>query len=211
VKLMKPRKLLRARRPLAAARRLAATLLHLVERWAAGWRRRHPALARHYPLADAAADCWLGLLRAAQLFDCRRQVRFKSYAYFWARTKMNRGAREAMPDMFPLSSFHTSLGSDWSDIPVEPSLSDAEVLEREQDIVEAVRLAMNRLRNRRHRRILEERLAGHSLREVASTIRMCCETVRIDEQEAHVELRQLLAPWQQELRDKKRSKHGRQG
>ena len=53
--------------------------------------RRNPLARQHYPRDDASADGFLGLLRAAELFDPKRGIRFSTYASYWIMQSLGRG------------------------------------------------------------------------------------------------------------------------
>lgn len=53
--------------------------------------RRNPLARRHYPKDDAYADGFIGLLRAAELYDPSQGTAFSTYASYWIMQSLDRG------------------------------------------------------------------------------------------------------------------------
>ncbi len=81
-----------ARRGPLERNELALTLSDRIPRWVRGWmRQRNINGDSRYRTEDAEADAWVGVLRAAEVWDETRDVPFANYAVFRVKDRLQRG------------------------------------------------------------------------------------------------------------------------
>lgn len=146
-----------------------------------------------YPMDMALSDGFLGLLRAAELYDPAHGGKFSTYAVGWIRQAMQTGYRKHHHLIRLPREKNTQpkfLRDSYTLHSIEERRSGQDV--RRESVREGVHYALQKLYPVRDREIIKKRLEGMTLKEIGIQYGVTRERIRQREKRALRVLRKIL-------------------
>lgn len=176
----------------------------LVEQWSnlpafVVSRLKHIPTMRKWDLDDAISVGFLGLLRAAELWDPKRNIQFSTYAFWAIRNRVVREAELASQQRDRFQPFSSITHFNWDNCPYLHLEEPKDKYEDLDDVKEECAKLPEPYKQIFTRNVVE----GETLRFIAKEFGISCERVRQLRNEALVRLRRRLldSPHKEESKD----------
>jgi RNA polymerase primary sigma factor len=155
------------------------------------FRGNRASLKKYYTEDDAVSDAFLGLIRASELFDPSRNVKFSAYAARWIFQKVSYGVKQVTRTINvtkkhpPMNKFPLV-----DEVAIDPATKERPDI---ADICDNVQSAVEKIHGR-YKEIVRMRLDGLTLGEIGQKMGVSKERVRQIELRARAALVPYLLP-----------------